>query len=147
LFDGGFIEHCVACAALLAWVKGECFNWAEGLQLRIKDEVHCRKTFSPFSLLFAGYLGMVCSLTIVTSGMEMLVGNPKELLLEPFMMLMPIPSNPRPPVHVLHVEAESSHRVLSREGMLKDGEQLFSHEDLVSEIERQKTIVEKNVSL
>ena len=35
LSDGGFMEHCVACAALLAWVKGERFNWAEELRLRI----------------------------------------------------------------------------------------------------------------
>jgi hypothetical protein len=147
LFNGGFMEHCVACAALLAWMKGERFNWAEELRLRIKDEVHRRKTAFPFALLSAGYLGMVCSLTIVPSEVEMLAGNPRELLLEPPVMLMPIPSSPKPPtiveVPVFHVEAESSHRVLPREEMPEEGEQLSSHEELLSEIERQKTIVEE----
>ena len=151
LSDGGFMEHCVACAALLAWVKGERFNWAEELRLRIRDEVHRKKTPFPFSLLSAGYLGMVCSLTIVPSEVEMLAGNPRELLLEPPVLLMPIPSSPRAPtiveVPVLHVEAESSRRVLPREEMPEEGEQLSSHEELLSEIERQKTIVEERSTL
>ena len=102
----------MACAALLAWVKGERFNWAEELRLRIRDEVHRKKTTFLFSLISAGYLEMVCSLTIVPSEIEMLAGNPREYLLEPPLVLMPSPSSPKAPtiveVHVLHVEAESS---------------------------------------
>ena len=77
LCDGGFMEHCMACVALLAWVKGERYNWVEELRLRIQDEVHHKKTIHHFSLLFARYLGMVCSLTIIPSELEMLAGNPK----------------------------------------------------------------------
>jgi hypothetical protein len=116
LFEGGFMEHCVACVALSAWVKGERYNWAEELQLQIKDEVHRKKTTHPFSLQSATYLGMVCSFTIVPSKVEMLAGYLREFLLEPLVMLMPIPSSHKPPtiveVHVLNVEAESSNRVL-----------------------------------
>ena len=151
LSEGGFMEHCVACAALLAWVKGERYNWAEELRLRIRDEVHRKKTTHPFSLLSAGYLGMVCSMTIVPSEVEMLAGNPREYLLEPPVMLMPIPSSPRPPtiveVPVLHVEAESSNRVFPREELPEDVEPLSSHEELLSEIKKQKTIVEEQCAL
>lgn len=31
LFQGGYMEHCVAGATLLAWMKGEQYNWAEEL--------------------------------------------------------------------------------------------------------------------
>ena len=128
-------------------MKGERFNWAEELRLRIRDEVYRKRTIFLFSLLFAGYLGMVCTLTIVPSEVKMLGRNPRELLLEPPMMLMPIPSSPRAPtiveVHVLHVEAESSHRVLPRKEMSEEVEQSSSHEEMLSEIERQKTIVEE----
>ena len=93
-----------------------------------------------YSLLSAGYLGMVCTLSIVPSEVEMLARNPRELLLEPLVMLVPIPSSLRAPtiveVPVLHVEAESSHRVLPREEMPEEVEQLSSHEELLSEIEK-----------
>ncbi len=31
--DGNFMEHCVVCAALAAWIRGTKFNWAEEVRL------------------------------------------------------------------------------------------------------------------
>lgn len=143
--EGGFMEHCVACAALLAWMKGESFNWAEELRLRIRDEVHRKKTSYFYKLLSAGYLGMVCALTIVPSEVEMLGGDPTEFLLQPPMLLMPVPGSPVPPtiveIPVMHVEAESSERVLPREEMPEEVRPVADNAELLSKLETLKTMV------
>ena len=55
---------------------------------------------------------------------------------------MQFPNNSGPPiiveVHVLHVEPKSSRRVIMREELLEDVEPLSSHDELLSEIEKQK---------
>lgn len=143
--EGCFMEHCVACAALLTWMKGESFNWAEELRLRIRDEVHRKKTSYFYKLLSAGYLGMVCALIIVPSEVEMLGGDPSEFLLQPPMSLMPVPGSPVPPtiveIPVMHVEAESSERVFPREEMPDEVTYTADHAELLSKLETLKTMV------
>lgn len=60
---GGFMEHCVVCAALAAWIRGTKFNWAAEVQSRIKEELEDSKLKKPMPLSSAGYLGMLCQLS------------------------------------------------------------------------------------
>ena len=58
--DGNFMEHCIVCAALAAWIRGTKFNWAEEVRLRIREEVDKGKCLRPVPLRSAGYIGMLC---------------------------------------------------------------------------------------
>lgn len=65
--DGSFMEHCVVCAALAAWIRGTKFNWAEEVRLRIREEVEKGKCLRPVPLRSAGYVGMLCQLSFSPS--------------------------------------------------------------------------------
>lgn len=60
---GGFMEHCVVCAALAAWIRGTKFNWAEEVRSRIREEVENFRSLKPIPLRSAGYIGMLCQLS------------------------------------------------------------------------------------
>ena len=57
---GGFMEHCVVCAALAAWIRGTKFDWAEEVRARVKEELEDYKFKRPMPLRSAGYIGMLC---------------------------------------------------------------------------------------
>ena len=57
---GGYMEHCVVCTALAAWIRGTKFNWAGEVQSRIKEELEDYKFKRPMPLGSAGYIGMLC---------------------------------------------------------------------------------------
>ena len=56
----GYMEHCVVCAALAAWIRGTKFNWAAEVRSRIKEEMEDHKLKKPMPLSSAGYIGMLC---------------------------------------------------------------------------------------
>ena len=58
--DNGYMEHCVVCAALAAWIRGTKFNWAEEVRSRIKEEIDIHKLLRPLPLKSAGYIGLLC---------------------------------------------------------------------------------------
>ena len=58
--DSGFMEHCVVCAALAAWIRGTKFNWSEEVRSRIKEEIETHKLARPLPLRSAGYIGLLC---------------------------------------------------------------------------------------
>ena len=60
---GGFMEHCVVCAALAAWIRGTKFNWAGEVRARIREELEDQQTKRPMPLRSAGYIGMLCQLS------------------------------------------------------------------------------------
>ena len=59
----GFMEHCVVCAALAAWIRGTKFNWAGEVRARIQEEVEDQQRKRPMPLRSAGYIGMLCQLS------------------------------------------------------------------------------------
>ena len=61
--DGGFMEHCVVCAALAAWIRGTKFNWAEEVKSRIKEEIENHRLLRPLPLKSAGYIGLLCQIS------------------------------------------------------------------------------------
>ena len=60
---GGFMEHCVVCAALAAWIRGTKFNWAEEVKSRIKEEIENHQLLRPLPLKSAGYIGLLCQIS------------------------------------------------------------------------------------
>lgn len=60
----GVLEHCVMCAALTAALKGVCYNWAEELYNRSKEELERKRFERPVPLHCAGYLGLICQQAI-----------------------------------------------------------------------------------
>ena len=61
--EGGFMEHCVVCAALAAWIRGTKFNWAAEVRSRIKEEIETHKLLRPLPLKSAGYIGLLCQIS------------------------------------------------------------------------------------
>lgn len=61
--EGEFMEHCVVCAALAAWIRGTKFNWAEEVKSRIKEEIETYQLLRPLPLKSAGYIGLLCQLS------------------------------------------------------------------------------------
>jgi hypothetical protein len=58
--NGEFMEYCIVCAALAAWIRGTKFNWAEEVRSRIKEEIETHKLLRPLPLRSAGYIGLLC---------------------------------------------------------------------------------------
>lgn len=81
-----------------------------------------------FFIVVCWLFGHSVCMTIVPSKVEMLARNPKEYLLKPHVVLMFVPSNPKPPtivnVLVMHVETKSSNRAIPREELHEDIEPL-----------------------
>ena len=58
---GRFMEHCVVCAALAAWIQGTKLNWVGEVQTRIQEEeVEDHKLNRPMLLRSAWYIGVLC---------------------------------------------------------------------------------------
>ena len=104
--DGNFMEHCVVCAALAAWIRGTKFNWAEEVRLRIREEVEKGKCLRPVPLRSAGYIGMLCQLSFSPSTTSATRRSVAPFLPQPtgFVIEEPMPpvhsplSSPEPPV-------------------------------------------------
>ena len=104
--DGNFMEHCVVCAALAAWIRGTKFNWAEEVRLRIREEVEKGKCLRPVPLRSAGYIGMLCQLSFSPSTTSATRRSVAPFLAQPtgFVIEEPMPpvhsplSSPEPPV-------------------------------------------------
>jgi hypothetical protein len=102
----GYMEHCVVCAALAAWIRGTKFNWAAEVRSRIKEEMEDYKFKRPMPLGSAGYIGMLCQFSFdpaITSDIRRTVApflsKPEGFLPpEPLPQTNSPPRSPEPPV-------------------------------------------------
>ena len=102
----GYMEHCVVCAALAAWIRSTKFNWAAEVRSRIKEEMEDYKFKRPMPLGSAGYIGMLCQFSFdlaITSDIRRTVApflsKPEGFLPpEPLPQTNSPPRSPEPPV-------------------------------------------------
>lgn len=65
--EGSKMEHCMVCAAFTALMRGTRYNWAEELRLRMQEEIEKQREKRPVPLRCAGYMGILCQLSVASS--------------------------------------------------------------------------------